>query len=241
MEEFQQAPQVRAEAVEPIDDSAVDPSLFLPAADIDIEETLEDLRTIFGRFESRPLRELLASFLDDEEFCITFGRAPAATRNHHCYLGGLLEHVHSLVGLASQVGAHYEGLDEELLLTGVFLHDIGKVDELDSGPGFSYTREGELIGHVAIGVRIAEDRIGRIEDFPPELRSRIVHMILSHHGTLEWGAPVVPKTLEALVLHHLDNLDAKVAIYRRAVDGTGAGQFSPWERTLGTRLYRGEE
>ena len=139
-----------------------------------------------------------------------YREAPAAKQLHHAWLGGLLEHVVSLLTLADRVAPHYPLLDRDLLLTGVILHDIGKVRELSWEIGFEYTVEGILLGHIQMGAALAEKAMDSLPDFPPRLKTLVLHMILSHHGKLEFGSPKLPMIPEALVLNFLDDLDAKM-------------------------------
>jgi 3'-5' exoribonuclease len=156
------------------------------------------------------LKRLLAALLDDPVLAQAFREAPAAKQLHHAWLGGLLEHVVSLCTLADRVAPHYPMLDRDLLLTGVILHDIGKIRELSWEIGFEYTIEGVLLGHIQIGTALAERAIDSLPNFPPRLKTLVLHMILSHHGKLEFGSPKLPMIPEALVLNFLDDLDAKM-------------------------------
>ncbi len=231
---------IRIEGVAPVDPASVDPAAFLHVPPAEEARLFGELRALYGRLAHPDLRRLFDAFFGDEAFCRAFRAAPAAARNHHNYPGGLLEHVHSLARLSDLVAGHYPALDRDVLLAGAFLHDVGKIRELSTGGSIQYTREGELVGHVAIGARLLEDRIRSLPGFPDELRLRLVHLVLSHHGELEWGAPIVPKTLEALVLHQLDNLDARLHMFRKALAAPAEGEFTSWDRTFGRRLYRGE-
>src|SRR5205807_1896897 len=143
-----------------------------------------------------------------------YKRAPAAKTIHHAFLGGLIEHVLSLCGLAKLTASHYGGIDLDLLLTGVVLHDIGKIYELNYERGFSYSTEGQLIGHISIAMRMLSEKLRGHPDFPPLLRNLVEHMILSHHGKLEYGSPKVPLFPEALLLHYLDDMDSKMESMR---------------------------
>ena len=158
-----------------------------------------------------------------------YREAPAARQLHHAWLGGLLEHVVSLLGLADRVAAHYPMLDRDLLITGVILHDIGKIRELSWDTGFDYTVEGVLLGHIQMGIDLAEKTIAGLPDFPDRLRTLVLHMILSHHGKLEFGSPKLPMIPEALVLNFLDDLDAKMQAMasefeKSAREGRGPGR-----------------
>jgi 3'-5' exoribonuclease len=156
------------------------------------------------------LKRLLTTLLDDPVLAEAYREAPAARQLHHAWLGGLLEHVVSLLALADRVAAHYPLLDRDLLITGVILHDIGKIRELSWAIGFDYTIEGILLGHIQMGIDLVEKTIAALPDFPPRLRTLVLHMILSHHGKLEFGSPKLPMIPEAIVLNFVDDLDAKM-------------------------------
>jgi 3'-5' exoribonuclease len=163
---------------------------------------------------------------------------PAAVTVHHAYRGGLLEHILSLAALADQAAGVY-GADRDVLLAGAVLHDIGKLEELAYDGATIYTRDGNLLGHIAIGVTMVERVIAGIEGFPPELRSRLVHLVVSHHGAREHGSPVEPMTEEAFILSAIDDLDARLHQVRRHVeDGGAAGEFTPYHPRLKRVLLR---
>jgi 3'-5' exoribonuclease len=174
----------------------------------------------------------------DQEIALAYRTAPAAKTVHHAWLGGLIEHVLSLCHLAKATAAHYPDIDLDLLLAGVILHDIGKIRELNYSRGFSYSTEGQLLGHIVIGVQMVLDKLRQVPDFPAPLRDLLIHMILSHHGEMEFGSPKVPVFAEALLLHHLDNLDSKMECARglvardRLVEGVWTGYSSALDRTL---------
>ena len=176
--------------------------------------------------------------LDDPEIARRYRRAPAAKHIHHAFLGGLIEHVLSLCALAKTGRAALPVVDRDLLLTGVVLHDIGKIYELNYERGFSYSTEGQLIGHIAIALRMVADKLRALPDFPPPLRTLVEHMILSHHGHLDFGSPKVPQFPEALLLHYLDDLDSKMECMRaliqndRQLDGCFTGYSASLERTV---------
>jgi 3'-5' exoribonuclease len=165
--------------------------------------------TIDG-FANPDLKRLLKALLADSGIAQAYREAPAARQLHHAWLGGLLEHVISLLGLAKSVADHYAMLDRDLLLTGVILHDIGKIRELTWDVGFDYSVEGILLGHIQMGVDLVEKTIANLPGFPERLRALVVHMILSHHGKLEFGSPKLPMIPEALALSFVDDLDAKM-------------------------------
>jgi 3'-5' exoribonuclease len=156
------------------------------------------------------LKLLLTTVLEDPALAVAYREAPAAKQLHHAWLGGLLEHVISLCTLADRVAPHYPLVDRDLLLTGVILHDVGKVRELSWDVGFEYTVEGMLLGHIQIGAAMAERTIDSLPGFPPKLKTLVLHLILSHHGKLEYGSPKLPMIPEALMLNFIDDLDAKM-------------------------------
>jgi 3'-5' exoribonuclease len=183
---------------------------MLPATTRDVGELWRQLEATVESLANPDLKRLLKALLGDASLAQAYREAPAARQLHHAWLGGLLEHVVSLLGLADRVAAHYPLLDRDLLLTGVILHDIGKIRELEWQTGFDYTVEGVLLGHIQIGVDLVEKTIAGLPDFPPRLRTLVLHMILSHHGKLEFGSPKLPMIPEALVLNFVDDLDAKM-------------------------------
>jgi 3'-5' exoribonuclease len=181
----------------------------------------------------------------DQDFVDAFCKAPAGIRQHHAYLGGLLEHVVTLLDAADRIAPLYPELDRDVLLMGIFLHDVGKVRELTYERSFGYSDEGQLVGHLVIGVQMLLDRVRRVPDltgepFPPELLLRLEHLILSHHGTHEFGSPKLPMTPEAVALHHLDNFDAKVHSFTRDIrEAAGPGAWTPYNQALQRRLFKG--
>lgn len=183
---------------------------LLPATTYDVNQLWQKLLWYVESFTEPHLKQLLTTMLSDPRMAELYREAPAARQLHHAWLGGLLEHVVSLLNLGDRVAPHYPVLQRDLLLTGVILHDIGKIRELSWAVGFDYTIEGTLLGHIQMGVEMVEKAIDSLPDFPPRLKTLVVHMILSHHGKLEYGSPKLPMIPEALVLNFLDDLDAKM-------------------------------
>jgi 3'-5' exoribonuclease len=190
--------------------SEVDKTDLMPSTTYDIADLWRQLLASVESLTNPDLKLLLATLLADPALAQAYREAPAAKQLHHAWLGGLLEHVVSLCTLADRVAPHYPLLDRDLLLTGVILHDIGKVRELSWEIGFEYTVEGSLLGHIQMGVALVEKTIDTLPNFPPKLKLLVLHMILSHHGKLEFGSPKLPMIPEALVLNFLDDLDAKM-------------------------------
>jgi 3'-5' exoribonuclease len=188
----------------------VDKADLLPATTQDVAVLWRALLSFVEGFTNPDLKLLLRTMLADPVLAAAYREAPAAKQLHHAWLGGLLEHVVSLLTLASRIAPHYPLLDPDLLMTGVILHDIGKIRELSWEIGFEYTVEGSLLGHIQIGSALAERAMDSLPAFPPKLKTLVLHMILSHHGKLEFGSPKLPMIPEALALSFIDDLDAKM-------------------------------
>lgn len=193
---------------------------FLPHTKHDVQQLYAQLHADISAVRNPWLRRLLLSFVDDPEIAAKLKRAPAAMTMHHAYLGGLLEHVVSLCGLAKLATQHYAEVDGDLLLTGVVLHDIGKTEELSYSRAISYTMEGQLLGHIVIGLRMVQEKIAAIPGFPRSLAVLVEHLIVSHHGSYEFGSPKLPVVREAVLLNHLDDMDSKMAAMRETLSHT---------------------
>ena len=191
---------------------------FLPKTAHDVDSMLSEIKGIAESLRNPHLRALLESFLADEEFVKKFKTAPAAKAMHHVYIGGLLEHTLSVLRLIRLVAPQYKAIDPDLILAGGFLHDIGKVDELAYERAFDYTDRGRLLGHITLTLEKIGKKIQSLPDFPETLALLLKHLILSHHGEYVFGSPKRPKTLEALLLHHLDDLDAKINGFMAWID-----------------------
>jgi 3'-5' exoribonuclease len=196
----------------------VDKTDLMPSTTQDVGVLWRALLSFIASFHNADLKLLLSTMLADPALAEAFREAPAAKQLHHAWLGGLLEHVVSLLTLADRIAPHYPLLDRDLLLTGVILHDIGKVHELSWEIGFEYTVEGSLLGHIQMGAALTERTIDSLPNFPPRLKTLVLHMILSHHGKLEFGSPKLPMTPEALALSFIDDLDAKMQAIQNEFD-----------------------
>lgn len=195
-----------------------DLSDFLAHTKRDVEGMYAELTTAIAGVANPWLKQLLESFVADPAIAARLKRAPAATTMHHAFIGGLLEHVVSLIGLARVVAGHYTELDAGLLLTGIVLHDIGKIHELRYARAIEYSTEGRLLGHITIGVQMVHDRIKGVPGFPPQLAVLVEHLMVSHHGSHEFGSPALPQTREAVALHFLDDMDSKMGAMRASLD-----------------------
>jgi len=220
-----------------LEDSEVDFADYFPSSSRDPEEMWRELRAIVSSMTDGSLRALVEAVLDDPDIAQRYRKAPAAKQIHHAWLGGLLEHVLSLCQLCRFAAGHY-GADLDLLLAGAVLHDVGKVYELSFDRGFGYSPEGQLLGHMVMGLRIVAEKLHGLPDFPPRLRALVEHMIISHHGKLEFGSPKLPQFPEALLLHYLDDMDSKVECMRawsehdRQIEGYFTGYSTSLERTV---------
>jgi 3'-5' exoribonuclease len=215
---FHNRPQLTIHKLRRMDASEIEFGDYFPCSRRDSGEMWTELRSIVGGMANPHLKGLVEALLNDDEIAERYRRAPAAKHIHHAYLGGLLEHVLSLCALARMTAQHYPNVDYDLLLTGVVLHDIGKIYELNYERGFSYSNEGQLLGHMAIALRMMADKLRGLPDFPPLLRSLVEHMILSHHGQLEFGSPKLPQFPEALLLHYIDDMDSKMECMRALIE-----------------------
>jgi 3'-5' exoribonuclease len=217
--------------------SEVDTADFVPTTRFDIEEMWTELRSYVDAFQNADLRRLVFAFLDDPAIGPAYRAAPAAKVLHHAWIGGLLEHVLTLVRVCRATAPFYPEVDADLLVTGAILHDIGKVRELSWGTSFSYTLEGQMIGHISIAQGMLREKVKELPCFPEKLRVLVEHMILSHHGKYEFGSPKLPMTPEAILLSALDDVEAKMQAMRNefgrdAAAGKSGAEMTEWVRSM---------
>jgi 3'-5' exoribonuclease len=212
----------------------------VPESRFDPDDLFAQVRRYCADVRDGHVRELLLGLLDDPELGPAFRVAPAAKTIHHAWAGGLCEHTLSILQLAWRVCDHYPQLDRDLVTAGCLLHDFGKVLELTSeGEGFAYTDEGRLVGHIVLACQLIHERAARIEGFPRDLAMHLVHLVASHHGRLEHGSPKEPQTLEALVVHALDDLDSKMAAFGAIFSRDGEpGHFTNYQRLYDRHLFK---
>lgn len=215
---FQNRLQLTIHKLQRLEDSEVTFADFFPASKRDPDEMEAEVRAIVAGVGNPFLKALLESIFGDAHIMNAFRIAPAAKSIHHAFLSGLIEHVLSMAQLARFAGGHYAGIDQDLLMTGILLHDIGKIQELVYARTFGYSDEGQLIGHIVMGVKMLDEKARAIPGFPPKLLTLVEHLILSHHGTMEWGSPKIPVLPEALLLHHIDNMDSKMEAMRQTLE-----------------------
>jgi 3'-5' exoribonuclease len=237
--------ELSLEQIIPVLERDYDLSDFLPHTKHDVEKMYAVLRAAVAGMKNPWLKRLLDDVVEDAAIAPRLKRAPAAMTMHHAFLGGLLEHVVSLIGLAAALTAHYTELDADLLLAGVILHDIGKIDELRYARGIDYSTEGRLLGHIMIGVSMVHEKIKAIAGFPPQLAVLLEHLIVSHHGSHEFGSPALPQTREAVALHFLDDMDSKMGAMRATLDvaslGSGASVWTDRNPSLRRALLRADK
>jgi 3'-5' exoribonuclease len=219
-----------------VDGDMVDRNDFLPCTPKDRHSLLDELQSHAEEINNHHLRNLLGVFFDDAEWIREFSNAPAAKRMHQAYLGGLLEHTVNMIHLVPAVCSNYPQIDRDLLLTGVILHDIGKIEEYEYFRRITFSNQGNFLGHIILGIEIVSKAIDSLEDFPDELKLRLLHMIASHHGRYEWQSPEIPKTAEAVLLHQLDLLDAEAYKIVAATCGKDDRGWS-WSESLGRWVY----
>ncbi len=231
--------QLVVHSLAPVNAAEVALEDYMPASPRPREVMVAELESVIARIEDRPLHRLLRVIFAGETLEL-FSRAPAAKKMHHAYLGGLLEHTLSVTGMAARTADHYQCLDRDLLITGALVHDIAKIREFSfSRPPFDYTSSGRLIGHLVLGADMVRQAAAQVPELTAERLDELIHLVLSHHGRHDFGAPVLPMTPEALVLHHLDDMDAKmnyISRLREKITEPGS-HWTDFQRPLERFLY----
>ncbi|MFH1747655.1 MAG: HD domain-containing protein [Planctomycetota bacterium] len=245
VESYRKKPQFIIDGLRAVEPGGFDPTEFLPSGDRDVAAMWRELKSLLRKIEHRDLRDLVGKFLNDETFAREFQQAPAAVAYHHAWLGGLLEHTLNLVRLAIAICPLYPQVSQDLVLAGLLLHDAGKVRELTYQTNFEYTNEGQLIGHITQAVLWIHERCRELEQensrpFPPDVEMALKHIILAHHGKYEFGSPRLPATAEAIMIHYLDNLDAKLNMVFEAIDKDTDpdSDWTSYVRALETRVFK---
>jgi 3'-5' exoribonuclease len=220
----------------------IDLADYLPHTAADVEKMWAQLLAYAESIGDPWLKNLVMGIIADPEVAKCYKRAPAAKVMHHAYLGGLLEHVISLCGMAKAVSGHYPELDIDLLLTAAILHDLGKLQELCYERAVGYTTEGQLLGHIVMELETVTRAIDKIDRFPPALKTVVQHLLISHHGQYEFGSPKLPMIREAMVFHYLDDLDSKLAAVRVALaSGASDEEWSAYSGALGRKFLKLDE
>ncbi len=202
-------------------DGEYEQSDYIPVSKFDIEEMYEEFKTFIDEMDDQWIKRLASEFfIFDKKIVAAFKQHSAAKSVHHTFAGGILEHTLGMLRLAKNIADNYPLINRSLLYIGVMLHDIGKLKELSEFPIVEYTDEGQLIGHIVIGVEWVGEKVREIENFPKELENQIKHLIIAHHGQLEFGSPKKPEMIEAVVLHYIDNIDAKIKMFEMILDNS---------------------
>ena len=225
----------------PCEAPQIDPADFIPKTTHNIDSMFDRLTAIIQEMKTDSLKALLDAFWRDEPLMAKFKTAPAAKKMHHAYIGGLLEHTLSMAILVERIAGHYAGIDMDLLLTGVFLHDLGKIHEFDYQLTIDYSDAGRLLSHIVIGLELLDEKLKAIPDFPEETAQLLKHMIISHHGARDYGSPEPPKALESLLLNYIDEIDSKVNGIREFMTSEDPNEaWTSYHRILERHFYKGK-
>jgi 3'-5' exoribonuclease len=252
-ESYKGSLQFIVDGMRPVEMGEIDVADFLPRTKYDVEKMWDETLGVLRTVKDPMLLALIKQFVQDKGIVAGYKKAPAAIANHHAYIGGLLEHTLNLMRLATRIFGEkdesatlYPGVSRDLILTGIFLHDIGKITELTYDTNFAYTTGGQLVGHIAQAAIWIDRKAAEVEEetgkpFPSDLQSVLTHIVLAHHGKHEFGSPKLPACAEAMVIHYLDNIDAKVNMALGAIeaDKTPESDWTEWVRPLETRIYKG--
>jgi len=251
-ESYKGALQFIVDGMRPAEKGQFDVGEFIPRTEKDVDEMWERMLAVLRTVKHPMLLALVKEFVKDEVIVAGYKKAPAAIANHHAFIGGLLEHSLSILELATRIfgktddsESHYPEVSRDLVLAGIFLHDIGKTAELTYDTNFTYTSAGQLVGHIAQAVIWIDRKVGDVETatgqtFPEDLQNVLTHIVLSHHGQYEFGSPKLPACLEAIVIHYLDNIDARLNMALTAIKDpkSADSDWTEYVRALETRVYK---
>ncbi len=245
VENYKGALQFIIDAMRPCDAGSIDLSDFMPQTEEDIDVMYEQVKHVLRNIKNPHVLQLVKQFVCDEELMARFRKAPAATQMHHAFIGGLLEHTRNVLELALLVIPRYPEVSLDLVLAGIFLHDLGKTAELNYETSFQYSTRGQLIGHIVQCTIWIEEKVKLVEAetqqaFPQEIKDTLQHLVLSHHGSYEFGSPKLPAMPEAIAIHHLDNLDAKLQMYMNRIksDPDPVSDWTEYVRGLDTKIFK---
>ncbi len=237
---FQGHPQLKIETVAKVDAAGLDPADFiLPAKPAPDDRHLQALHEMVSRVHDPHVKALLENFLSDEAMMGAFRKAPAAKTVHHAHPGGLMEHTLSMMRLAHRIADHYPMADRDLMLAGTFLHDLAKVRELSSDKRTEYTDEGRLVGHLVLAAQLIHERAAALPGFPPALETHLCHIVLAHHGALEFGSPVLPQTIEAMLVHLIDKMDSTISSWLEVMRRDSNSAWTDYQKLYDRHLYKG--
>ena len=240
---YQNTLQIVADQLIAVSAEKVNIDDYLPRTEKDIRQMFEEITRILIEIKNPFLKALVDEFAKDKTLMKKFCTAPAATQNHHSYIGGLLEHTHNMLNVAKAIMPYYPQLQSNLVLAGIFLHDMGKTEELSYNMAFSYTDSGQLIGHIVQTTLMVNDKVANLKqagiEVDQQILDSIMHIIVSHHGQYEFGSPKLPMTAEAFLVSLLDNIDAKInQVTEKIENEPGEANWTAYVRALEAKLYR---
>jgi 3'-5' exoribonuclease len=245
VENYKGALQFIIDAMMPCDPNTIDLGDFMPQTTEDIDKMFERVKEILRGIKNKYVLNLIKQFVTDEDLMARFRKSPAAIQMHHAFIGGLLEHTRNVLELALLVVPRYPDVSLDLVLAGLFLHDIGKTHELTYDTNFAYSNEGQLVGHIVQAAIWIDRKITAVEaelgePFPADIRNALLHIILSHHGQYDFGSPKLPALLEAVAVHYIDNLDAKLNMYLTRIqsDNDPASDWTDYVRSLDVKIFK---
>lgn len=240
---YRDMPQLKVEKLRKAKEEETDLSDFLPASERNLDSLYDEFKKVASSVQNPHLQRFLEMLLTDSSVTEKLKTTPGGKLWHHAYVGGLLEHTLRVVQICEKAAGMYELVDRDLLITGALVHDLGKIGSYSAKGFFDYTDEGRLIGHIVSGNELIDRKIQLIKDFPSELALRLKHLVLSHQGQLEFASPVVPKTLEAIILHYADDMDAKADAFSHIIktQKSKGKKWSDWVNLINRYIYLGEE
>ena len=240
---YKEMPQLKLDKIRRAKEGEIDLFDFLPATDRDFNLLFDDFKNVVQTIENFHLKRLVGLLIEDSSFVEKFKHAPGGKLWHHAKVGGLLEHTLKVVSICEKAAQMYDLVDRDLLITGALVHDVGKVSSYSADGFFDYTDEGRLLGHIVSGDELIDRTIQKIPGFPQELALKLKHLILSHQGQLEQASPVVPQTIEAIILHYADELDAKADAFSHIIktQKIKGKRWSDWVHLINRFIYLGED
>jgi 3'-5' exoribonuclease len=240
---YKEIPQLKVEKLRKAKKKEIDLSDFLPASEKDLDSLYQEFEKVVSTIKNHHLRRLLELLMEDFSLMEKLKKTPGGKLWHHAYVGGLLEHTLKVVQICEKAASMYKLVNRDLLIAGALVHDIGKISAYSAKGFFDYTDEGRLVGHIVSGDELIDKKICAIEGFPPNLALQLKHLILSHQGQLEFASPVVPKTIEAIILHYADELDAKADAFSHIIktQKSKGKRWSDWVHLINRYIYLGED
>lgn len=240
---YKETPQLKVEKLRRAKEEEIELSDFLPASEKDSDSLFQEFKRVVSTIENGYLRKLLELLLEDSSLAEEIKKTPGGKLWHHAYVGGLLAHTLKVAEICEKAASLYELVNRDLLIAGALTHDIGKIKTYSAKGFFDYTDEGRLVGHIVSGIESIDQKIPMVEDFPPDLALQLKHLILSHQGELEFASPVVPQTIEAVILHYADEMDAKVDAFTHIIktQKSKGKRWSDWVNLINRYIFLGED